>query len=349
MASAGKKSVWIDICHTPQYNFFKPLIYRLVEEKYKVYITVLARGKTPKIVQHELADLPVEIFVIGRHRMTRWSAMIEANLLRLPVIIWWRLRHKVDVGLSNGFHAAVACWLTHTPNYTFGDDPQTMDYYPKLLCSSGEHFTIYEKPADLHLAKKVKVLPVLKEWAYLSPKYFTPNQKVLEKYGVRPKEYVFLREVTVGTVNYSAQAAGAILNIQHLIPKDKKVLFSLEEKDKRNLYPAEWILLQEPIEDIHSLIYYSSALVSSGDSMAREAALLGIPSYYLGVRHSMPANLAASKVADLQNEVTMPFEKWVGKLGTSVEQQTEQQEKKRTELTDTFIDINEYMYNLINQ
>ena len=63
-----------------------------------------------------------------------------------------------------------------------------------------------------------------KEWAYLAPKYFKPNPQVLEKYGVKPKEYVFLREVSVGTVNYAGQASGAILGIQDLIPKDKKVI-----------------------------------------------------------------------------------------------------------------------------
>ena len=52
-------------------------------------------------------------------------------------------------------------------------------------------------------------------------------------------------------------------------------------------------------------------LVSSGDSMAREAALLGVPAYYLGIRYTMPANAAASKVAGLQNRQTMPFERWI--------------------------------------
>ena len=117
----------------------------------------------------------------------------------------------------------------------------------------------------------------VKEWAEMKPRRFVPKVEVLEKYGVKPKEYMFLREVTVGTINYSGQASGAILGIKQMIPAGMKVLFSLEEKKRRDEYPADWILLQEPIEDIHSLIYYAAGLVSSGDSMAREAALLGVP------------------------------------------------------------------------
>ena len=106
--------------------------------------------------------------------------------------------------------------------------------------------------------------------------------------------------------------------------------------------------MQEPIEDIHSLIYYAAGLVSSGDSMAREAALLGIPAYYLGTRHSMPANLAAAKVAHLQNELTMPFEEWLGELtGKDITERMKAQEELRKKIDEEFIDINAYMMSLV--
>jgi predicted glycosyltransferase len=124
-------------------------------------------------------------------------------------------------------------------------------------------------------------------------------------------------------------------------------------KKRRDEYPADWILLQEPIEDIHSLIYYSAGLVSSGDSMAREAALLGVPSYYLGIRYSMPANAAASKVASLQNQKTMPFDVWMNKvnelMNEGVNELTNHQTSLRKHIDDEFIDINEYMLSLVEQ
>ena len=189
----------------------------------------------------------------------------------------------------------------------------------------------------------------LKEWAYLNPRTFEPNVKVLEAYGVKAKEYLFVREVTVGTINYTGQESGAILGIKDMIPKGMKVLFSLEEKKRRDEYPAEWILLQEPIEDIHSLIYYSAGLVSSGDSMAREAALLGIPSYYLGIRYSMPANAAASKVAQLQNRRTMEFDEWISSLARDVKDAEGKQRELRSHIDEEFIDINAYMMELVNK
>lgn len=320
----------------------------LSEKGYKVYVTVLKRGKLPEIARRELSLIPyVDMFFIGKHRMTKLSAIIEANVLRIPQVFWWKINRKIDMAFSNGFHSALVCNKFNIFNYSFDDDPQTVIYKHKVRYNTICHFCICE--TNKQLSPNVVILRCTKEWAYLAPKYFQPNPKVLEKYNVNPKEYVFLREVSVGTVNYAGQASGAILGIQDLIPKDKKVLFSLEEKDKWHLYPKDWILLQEPIEDIHSLIYYSAGLVSSGDSMAREAALLGVPSYYLGIRYDMPANAAVAKVANLQNQKTTDFATWVKNLSVSPTEAEQQQQSLRKHIDKEFIDINEYMLNLVKE
>lgn len=343
-------TVWIDIFHTPQFNFYKTFILELSKYGYRVNVTVLRRGRTPIIVQHEIGNVSnVHLFFIGKHRMKKWSVIFEANILRIPQLLWWRLWHDGDIAFSNGFHAAIVNHWFGKKSYSFDDDPQTIDFRPKARYNTECNFCLYEDAATSACGGKVQVLRCLKEWAYLAPNVFTPNHQVLEKYGVKPKEYIFLREVSVGTFNYASQAPQAILAVKDLIAKlNMKVLFSLEEKHRRNEYPEDWILLQEPIEDIHSLIYYAAGLVSSGDSMAREAALLGIPAYYLGTRHSMPANLAAAKVANLQNELTMPFEKWLGELNEkSVEERMKAQEELRKKIDEEFIDINAYMMSLV--
>ena len=343
-------NIWIDISHIPQCNFYKPIIALLSAKGHRVYVTVLNRGRLVKIVQNELAGLPnVSVSTVGRHHMTRLSAIIEANLLRALQILWWARNKRIDIGFSNGMWLALACKLKGVPSYSFDDDPQRKDRPGKELWNTRCNYCVYE---DARIAPPSYVLRCLKEWAYLNPRTFVPNEKALDKYGVKPKEYMFLREVTVGTINYTGQESGAILGIKDMIPKGMKVLFSLEEKKRRNEYPADWILLQEPIEDIHSLIYYSAGLISSGDSMAREAALLGIPAYYLGIRYSMPANAAASKVASLQNRQTMPFDVWISNLGSQISNLGElerQQQELRKHIDESFIDINQYMLNLIEQ
>lgn len=342
-------NIWIDINHIPQWNFYKPLVETVTRMGHCVYLTVLDRGKLANIVQRETEQLAhVQVDIVGRHRMTKWSAIVKANLIRDWQLWHWARGKKIDIGFSNGMQLAMVCGLKGIPNYSFDDDPQTRDRKWKEKWNTECNFCVYE---DETIGAPSHVLRFTKEWAYLNPRTFVPNEKVLEKYGVKPKEYMFLREVTVGTINYAGQESGAILGIKDMIPAGMKVLFSLEEKKRRNEYPADWIMLQEPIEDIHSLIYYSAGLVSSGDSMAREAALLGVPSYYLGIRYSMPANAGASKVASLQNRKTESFERWIERVNElrseGVERLMDKQKKLRKHIDAEFIDINRYMLELV--
>lgn len=352
--------IWVDIYHVPQFNYYLPLMKEAVARGHTVYLTVLERGRLLKIVHSDLQRLGllgngIDVYGIGKHHMTKWSVLWDANIIRLIRLGQWRMKHPVDVCFTNGFQATVWSKLFGNRSYTFGDDPDTFDYYPKLWFADKVHFClvdrIYIREGMRELPEQVEVTRCLKEWAYLNPRTFVPNVKVLDKYGVKPKEYMFLREVTVGTINYTGQESGAILGIKDMIPKGMKVLFSLEEKKRRGEYPADWILLQEPIEDIHSLIYYSAGLVSSGDSMAREAALLGVPAYYLGIRYSMPANAAASKVASLQNRMTQPFEDWIARVNELRHEGDNELMKRqmalRKHIDKEFIDINEYMLSLV--
>ena len=348
-------NIWIDVCHTPQFNFFKPVIEILSQKGHRIYLTVLDRGKTPTIVQHDVASLPnVVVDIVGRHRMNKWSAIFEANILRMCRLIGWACGKKIDVSFTTSMFPPLISKLYGFKVYTFGDDAQVFDFKIKDRFATRCHMCMYEWTLPETKPAHTEILRCTKEWAYLNPRTFVPRVEVLERYGVKPKEYMFLREVTVGTINYTGQESGAILGIKDMIPKGMKVLFSLEEKKRRQEYPADWILLQEPIEEIHSLIYYSAGLVSSGDSMAREAALLGVPAYYLGIRYSMPANAAASKVASLQNRQTMPFEEWIAQFQIAdcrlmIDELEKRQQALRAKIDEEFIDINQYMLDLVER
>lgn len=344
------KTIWIDILHIPQFNFYRPLIKELDERGYKVLVTVLERGRLPKITKAELADCGnTEIFVIGKHRMNRLSVLLEANVLRLCRLFFWAIGRGIDYAFSNGTHVPIIGLMLHFPTHTFEDDPQSRDHKLKGLFCRPNSLLIFRKPEGLRLHKNEDVLPVMKEWAYLCPAQFTPNPNVLNQYGVKPKEYFFLREVSVGTFNYAGQQRGAIRDIQDLIPANYKVLFSLEEKHRRSEYPEDWILLQEPLSDVHSLIFFSAGLISSGDSMAREAALLGVPAYYLGTRFDMPANKVASEVGNLQTQKTCSVEDWLSNLQSDADTLIDRQKEMRMTINEKFIDINEYRLGLVEQ
>ncbi len=174
--------------------------------------------------------------------------------------------------------------LYRVPNIAFIDDPR------KFVFQIAKYSTneLYLPSFNVNFPD-TEAFNALKEWAYLSPSYFEPNSSVLEKFDLAKKEYFFIREVDTKTSNYLGQEEDIILSISNKFPKNLPVVLSLEKKKNALKYPKHWIILNEPVGDIYSLMYFSKLVISSGDSMAREGGMLGVPSIYCGYR-DMPAN-----------------------------------------------------------
>lgn len=274
----------IDIAHPAHINFFRHSAAKLKNKGHDVTIICLNRGKLPLIVQKEFPGFKINI--LGSHTGTKKSVIIDANIKRFILLYRYLSANMFDLGLSvGGFNIGTVLKLLNIPNIQFDDDPErgistilekltaTNLYYPPITDNYGN----------------ISSFKALKEWAYLSPKYFTPNPEILKEYSLNPRKYVFVREISTGSLNYAKQKSNIIASFSRRMDRDIKVLLSLENRKKLGYYPDEWILIREPVADIHSLIYYSRLVISSGDSMAREGSLLGVPSIYCGSRF-MKAN-----------------------------------------------------------
>lgn len=279
--------IWFDISHPAQFNFYLNAIKKLSLSE-NVVVTVLDRGKLNSIAQKELSQVPCKLRVVGRHKGGKLSTIFDANIARLLKLYIFYFREKPDISVGNGFLHGMVSKTFGFPSIMFNDDMERKINVGLMINFSTEIYHI--TGSDMKNGhKKVKIFNALKEWAYLSSDYFKPDNGVLSEYQVDPKRYYFVREVITGTLNYKDQKENLIATIADKFPKKYKVLLSLEDKSKRAMYPDDWVLLKEPVNDIHSLIYHSRALVSSGDSMSREGAVLGVPSIYCGIRE-MKAN-----------------------------------------------------------
>jgi predicted glycosyltransferase len=271
--------VHFDISHPAHLNFFKGAMKRLQQEGHEVFMTVLDRGPLLNIARRELPEIP--LYRSGRHRGGVLSIILEANIIKFIRLAGFYFRVRPEVTLScGGFVAGAIMKVTGKPNYQFDDDPErknnvllerltaTLLYFPPVIAPRGN----------------IKIYQGVKEWAYLSPLSFRPDSRALREYDLTPGDYVFVREVSRDTLNYMDQDRDAVINGIINATKGMRVVLSLEKKRDRALYPDDWTMLVEPVRDIHSLIYYSRCLISSGDSMAREACVLGVPAFYCGGR-----------------------------------------------------------------
>ena len=276
------KKVLVDIYHLPQFNFFKNAILTFDPEEVDIYC--VNRGKLFPVMQHELPGYKINCIGDYKYNNGMFSMVFRIILPRIMTLFARISRRKHRFIITANYQANFVARLKGIPNIAFNDDPRKF-VFPLLKFSADE---VYLPPFGPEF-DDVKKFNALKEWAYLAPNYFSPNVKALGPYGLNPKEYIFIREVSTKTSNYLSQQKDIVLSIAEQFQKDWKVVLSLENKANKSLYPSDWIILEEPVEDIHSLMYYSSVVLSSGDSMAREGAMLGVPSIYAGNRF-MPAN-----------------------------------------------------------
>lgn len=277
------KKVLIDIYHLPQFNFFKNAILNFKPEEVEVFC--VNRGKLFPVVQHELPGYRVTCLGDYKHNNGMWSMVFKIIIPRIYSLFRLIGRNQYKFILTAHYQANFIGRLKGIPNIAFNDDPRRF-VWPFLKFSADE---VYLPPFGPKY-QGVKIFNALKEWAYLSPAYFRPNREALAPYGLEAGKYIFIREVSTKTSNYLSQQEDIILSISRDFPKDWKVVLSLENKENKDRYPEEWLILEEPVADIHSLMYFSQIVISSGDSMAREGAMLGVPSIYAGNR-DMPANV----------------------------------------------------------
>lgn len=270
----------IDITHPAGVNFFRNAIQQLEQENIDVSLIVQPRGKLIPILEKECPG--VHFVTIGKHRNSLLGKAF-ALFYRCWQLLLYLRRQDFDVLASfDDFGLSYVSRLLFKPLIIFEDDIENPFSFRRY-----QHF-----PARIvlpeHLPVKGKNIykyQGFKELAYLHPNSFKPQRESLKKYGLGNCDFVFIREVSSGSADYRHLVMGQLSKIcPYLKAMGFKILLSLEEKSLRERFKDECIILEEPVEDIFSLLHFATLTLSSGDTMARESCLLGTPAIYTGGR-----------------------------------------------------------------
>jgi len=118
------------------------------------------------------------------------------------------------------------------------------------------------------------------ELAYLHPNNFKPNKAVLSSLDLKKNETFFILRLVSWQASHDIGYNGLQSeNINKLIKTLESYgrVFIISEKAGKNNHHK----LDIPPEKIHDLLYYATAYIGEGATMATEAALLGTPSFYV--------------------------------------------------------------------
>ncbi|NOU17097.1 MAG: DUF354 domain-containing protein [Bacteroidales bacterium] len=276
-------NILFDLLHPADVNLFRNSINTLSQEGNLVYLTYRHRGVLDLIAKSELPEFTITR--LGSHRKSLFGKIFSI-IQREYLAFRFLRRNKIKLVICQGLASGIACKLLGVKILHYDDDSEyrftfllgkwfsDIDVMPDFMPVNGKNFFKYRG---------------YKELAYLHPNYFTPNHDILKEYGLQPNSYVFIREIANVSVNYHNRIGLLPEIVIYLKNKDIKILLSIENKALVNEFNDNCIILKEPVKHLYSLIYFSRFVISSGDTMAREACLLGNPCIYTGGR-MMQAN-----------------------------------------------------------
>jgi len=287
-------NILFDINHPVDVNFFKNAILKLKLEGHTIFIIFRSRGNLEKILTYELDQF--SITKIGTHK-GGFLKKITSQLYRDYKIIPFIRKNKIDLTVCFGATAAISSWICGIPYLAFDDDFEyKIPFYHANWFSTRHIFPDFIEFTN----SKTHKYHGFKELAYLHHEHLNVNKKILTEYSLLEDEYVFIREIASISLNYKDE--GSILSeiVDKIKKKGLKIVLSIEDKSIFNKFKDDCIILEEPVSDIYSLMYHSILAISSGDTVARETALLGVPTIYTGGRE-MVVNKALVK-AGLMHE-----------------------------------------------
>lgn len=188
-------------------------------------------------------------------------------------------KFKPDILLSHGSpYAAHAAWLIKRPHISFEDTynfEQIKLYEPftdVILTASYEHPVISQKEIRYDGYHEI---------AYLSPKYFIPDETIFKQFGLSVDEKLSILRFVSWNASHDRGHIGISMEYKikavKQISQYSRVLISSEGELPKELEKYRIKLSPDKIYDIMA---YASLVYGESSTMAEEAAMLGVPSIY---------------------------------------------------------------------
>ena len=268
-------NILFDIIHPADVNFFKASIFRLQETDNNVFVSYRDRGKLFSILSYELSN--IRLIKLGMHQKTVWCK-VWAQILRDFAMFSVVKSLDIDVVACFGSVSVIGARLAGAKFVAFDDDYEykLAFYHPNLLAN--KH--VYPDFIPLRNSR-VKVYHGYKELAYLHPDVFKISNIILPK-----NRYCFIRVIGHASINYADEMQTDWVALYRLLEKLSIVPYvSIEMKEEERLFRnIGYNVLKEPVEEFYSFLSNAQFVITLGDTIAREASLLAVPTLYYGTR-----------------------------------------------------------------
>ena len=282
----GKKSydLWVDISNTPQVLFMKPLISELSE--YSVFLTCWDRGETTEL----LKSFGFDFVCVGKDNSnpTKKAISIGLRTLRLALM---NLDYKAILTLNpmpllNAFIRGRESILCEDNDVKFVN-PKTFSLRLENRVYKLTNHILVPEPAFDEFSKffpedKLVAYPGYKEHVTISD--YSPDPNFMNNLPF--DEYIVVRPESLSS-HYVMEKRSILPEMLKLFERENvNVVYLPRNNFERKLAGKFSVFIPPKALNGLDLSYYSNAVLTGSGTMAREAALLGVPavSFFPGKR-----------------------------------------------------------------
>lgn len=268
-------NVLIQLSHPAHFHLYKNVAHNLIRDGHKVYILI----KTKDILEDLLKqyDLPYYNILDVAHRKSKLGIGLDM-LLRDWKIMLFSIRHHIDLLTGSTPEVAQIGWLLRRHSIVVGEDDAPV--VPAFQKVAGPFVETLLTPVscfnDKMESKSIKT-ESYNELAYLHPHHFTPERRVVEKYFSTDTPYFILRFARLDA-HHDDGIQGINTEIAtHLIEllKPHGRIYITSERELEPQFESYRIRIRTM--DMHHVMAFSSLYIGDSQTMAAEAAVLGIP------------------------------------------------------------------------
>ncbi len=272
-----------DLNHPAHVHKLKNIIWDLEKKGHDILITA--------------SDKDLTYFLLDKYgfdykKVGSYGSSFMDKLVNIPILdykmyeITKEFHPDVFVGISS-IRAAHVSRLLHRISITLDDTEHAVE--GRMLYKPFTNVILTPSSFLSNLGQKQKKFNGYFELAYLHPQFFKPNKSVLEDLGLSKNEhFIILRFVSFTAIHDIGQ--NGIKNKLLFIKKMEKYGRVLITSEKKLPIDLENYRVSISPEKIHSLLSLADMYVGEGAAMAAEAAILGVPSFYISTLASQMGN-----------------------------------------------------------
>ncbi len=271
--------VLVVVGHPAHVHFFRNAISELERKGHEVMVGVIRKETTTEL----LSIYGLRYVTLGVN-----VSNLLAKILDMPRKDWrftgYLHRVKPDIVLSvNSPYAAHACAVASIPHIAFCDTEIATAI--RLLTFPFSEAIVTPASYRGSLGPRHIRYRGYKELAYLRPRRFIPNPEVLSLIGASERDRLVVVRFgswdsshDLGEGRLRAARESRMIHLIHSLEGLGRVLLTSE----RDVPPQlRGYVLDVPLDQIHSILYYASLYFGEGATMASEAGVLGTPWIFL--------------------------------------------------------------------